>query len=200
MNVRLQYDLDFTAGVYIHGELHFNSYSVVLQLLTQTPNSQNSNIALERVKAFVYYELGSTVLLGPNDYDKADMLSVLGINITTLPDEPVDQIVGLMLYTKLNAVMEDRMVITSLDIQSTMGDCVWYLHSEGDAVGPFARDGWWSKSGRQHNDLDADTINDNVVKVTSTGWTDWDLDWPDAQTANNGNTVLFASFSRNENQ
>lgn len=200
MNVHLQYDLDFTAGVYIYGELHFNSYSVVLQLLTQTPNSQNSNIALERVKAFVYHELANTVFLGPTDYDKADMLSVLGINITTLPEEPVDQIVGLMLYTKLNAVMEDRMVITGLDIQSTMGDCVWYLHSEGDAVGPFAKDGWWSKSGRQHNDLDADTINDNVVKVPSAGWTDWDLDWPDTQIANNGNTVLFASFSRNENQ
>lgn len=200
MNVRLQYDLDFIAGVYVHGQLHFNSYSVVLQLLTQTTNSQNSNIALERVKAFVYHELGNTVFLGPADHDKADMLSVLGINITTLPEEPVDQVVGLMLYTKLNAVMEDRMILTSLDIQSTLGDCVWYLHSEGDAVGPFARDGWWTKSGRQHNDLDVDTVKDNVVKVSAVGWTDWDLDWPDMQTANNGNTVLFASFSRNENQ
>jgi hypothetical protein len=200
MNVRLQYDLDFVAGVYAHEQLHFNSYSIVLQLLTQTTNSQNSNVALERVKAFIYYELGNTVFLGPSDHDKADMLAVLGVNVTTLPEEPVDQIVGLMLFTKLNAVMEDRMIVTELDIQSTMGDCVWYMHSEGDALGPFARDGWWTKPGRQHNDLDLEAVKDNVVKVAAVGWTEWDLDWPDTQATNNDNTVLFASFTRNENQ
>jgi hypothetical protein len=36
---------------------------------------------------------------------------MMGINVTTLPEEPVDQIIGMMLYYKLNAIMEGRMIV-----------------------------------------------------------------------------------------
>lgn len=196
MNVKLQYELEFMAGIYYEGVLQLNSYSVSLQLLTQSTDPLLTNIAMERLKAFVYSELCNTVFIGPADQDKVEMLSMLGMNVTTLPDEPVDQIIGVMLYCKLNAIMEDQMLVTKLDIQSYLGDSVWYQHDEDDAIGPFKNDGWWHESGCRHC-VDLEPQTDNVVKVASKGWTEYGLDWPDEQ-EHTGNTVVFANFSRNE--
>ena len=198
MNVRLQYELEFMAGIYYEGILQLNSYSASLQLLTLTTDAMRTNIALERLKAFVYAELCDTVFIGPKDRDKAEMLTMLGVNVTTLPDEPVDQIIGIMLYCKLNAIMEDQMIVTKLDIQSYLGDSVWYQHDEDDAVGPFKQDGWWHEAGTRHY-FDTEPQSDNVVKVANKGWTEYGLDWPEAQEST-GNTVVFANFQRNENQ
>lgn len=198
MNVKLQYELDFMAGIYYEGTLQLNNYSVSLQLLTQSTDALRTNIAMERLKAFVYSELCDAVFVGPADQDKVEMLSMMGINVVTLPDEPVDQIIGVMLYCKLNAVMEDQMIVTKLDIQSYLGDSVWYQHDEDDAVGPFKHDGWWHEAGCRHC-VDLEPQADNVVKVANKGWTEYGLDWPDEQ-ENTGNTVVFANFQRNENQ
>ena len=145
MNVRLQYDLEFLAGIYFDDCLQINSYDVSMNLLTKTKDSASTNIAMERLKAFVHGVLESTVFINQTNMERAEFLQLAGCNVTTLPEEPVDQIVGMMLYYKLNAVMEDRMVITNLDIASRLGDGVWYQHDEEDSAGPFASDGWWHK-------------------------------------------------------
>jgi len=121
------------------------------------------------------------------------------MNVTTLPDEPVDQIIGIMLYCKLNSIMEDQIIVTKLDIQSYLGDSVWYQFDEEDSLGPFKADGWWHKPTCQHDDLEQDNGANNVVRVASTGWPEYGLDWPDAQPENAGNTVVFTKAHQDEN-
>ena len=128
MNVRLQYDIEFLAGIYYDDRLQLNKYDVSMNLLTKTKDSLSTNIAMERLKAFMFDELASTVFINQDNMERAEFLQMLGINVTTLPEEPVDQIVGMMLYYKLNAIMEDRMTVTNLDIASALGDHVWYQH------------------------------------------------------------------------
>ncbi len=200
MNVRLQYELEFMAGIYYENSLQMNHYSISLQLLTQTSNSMAINIAMERLKAFVYSELNSAVFFGPNDMEKADMFSIIGANVVTLPDEPVDQIIGIMLYCKLNAIMQDRMIITDLDIQSYLGDSVWYKHDVDDTIGPFLEEGWWHQPSCQHNSIETEPAENKVVKVSSTGWNEYGLDWPEESVPAAGNTVVFANFQKNENE
>jgi cytochrome c biogenesis protein ResB len=200
MNVKLQYDLEFMAGVYFENQLHMNSYSVNLQLLTLTNDVASTNIAMERLKCFVYYDLGDTLFINQAEKEKAEMLQILGANITTLPDDPVDQIIGIMLVTKLNAIMEGRMMVTRLDISSIMGDSVWYQHEEEDPMGPFVEDGWWHRPGTQHNNIDLETVSEKIVKVNPHAWSEYGLVWPEEQIENAGNTVVFANFQKNENQ
>lgn len=200
MNVRLQYDLEFVAGIYYDDQLQLNTYSVVMNLLTKTKDTVSINIALERLKWFVHGELANTVFFGPGSMDQAEMFYNLGVNVTTLPEEPVDQIVGMMLFNKLNAIMENRMTVSALDISSTLGDGVWYQHDEEDVPGPFtAPNGWWHQSSLQHETIELETVADNVVKVISTGWRELELDWPEDTTIHSGNTVVFANFAKNEN-
>ena len=201
MNVRLQYDIEFLAGIYYDNQLQMNSYSASLSLVTRTKDTKSTNVAMDRLKAFVYGELESTVFINQNYHEHAEMMQIMGANVTTLPEEPVDQIVGMMLYYKLNAIMERRMEIVQLDISSRLGDGVWYMHSEDDLSGPFAQDGWWHQSSLQHNTLDPVDAEINVVKVVPNAWMEYGLIWPETDTVQvnqTANTVVFANFSKHE--
>ena len=200
MNIRLQYDLGFLAGVYYQDHLQINSYTVNLNLLTNTAISADTNVALERIKWFVYNALDSTVFFGPSDRARAEILATMGVNVTTLPDDPVDQIVGIMLYKKLNAIMQDRMSITALYVSSILGDNVWYQHDEDDYAGPFVQPGWWNQHNLCHSDIDVRKTTENVVKVQPNPWHELHLDWPeDLQMLDTGN-VVFTNFKRNEDK
>lgn len=198
MNVRLQYDLEFLAGIYYEDQLLINAYQVSMNFLTKSKDSASTNVAMDRVKAFVHGTLANTVFINQSDCERAEFLQMIGANVTTLPEEPVDQIIGMMLYYKLNAIMEDRMVIVNLDISSNLGDSVWYQHDEEDLAGPFAQSGWWHKSSTQHDSIESDPVAENIVKVTSTGWYELGLEWPENTAAQNLNTVVYGKFQRHE--
>jgi hypothetical protein len=201
MNVRLQYDLEFLGGIYFEEQLQMNQYSVSLNLVTGTKDPADTNIAMDRVKAFVFGELEHSVFMNGAQRERAELMHMMGINVTTLPEEPVDQIIGMMLYYKLNAIMEGRMIVRSLDISSTLGDSVWYQHDDEDPAGPFAQEGWWHDATVTHNVVDFAESTENVLKVLPNAWADYGLIWPNEQaTASEaGNTVVFGNFPKNEN-
>jgi hypothetical protein len=131
--------------------------------------------------------------------ERGEMLDILGMNVVALPEEPVDQIIGMMLYYKINAVMEGRMVLTGIDINSSMGSEVWYCHDEEDDPGPFVTQGWWHSNASAPIMAISDTEDRKTVKVTSTGWHDLDLDWPEQlMPVDQPNTVVYANFARDE--
>ena len=198
MNVRLQYDLDFLAGIYYDECLQINSYSVSMSLLTKTADAVNTNTAMNRLKAFMHGELANTVFINQGARERAEMLNIMGINVTTLPEEPVDQIIGMMLYYKLNAIMEGRMTVTRLDLMSVLGDSVWYQHDEEDSPGPFRAEGWWHEPTVQHNTIEADALAENVLKVVPNAWVEYGLTWPEDTVESTANTVVFANFTKNE--
>jgi hypothetical protein len=199
MNVRLNYELEFLAGIYFNDQLLLNRYSVSINLLTNTADSASTNIALDRIKCLVASQFENTVFVKSDQLERAEMMSIMGINITTLPEDPVDQIVGIMLFNKFNAVMEDRMQVVALDICSTQGDGVWYQHDTDDSLGPFGKTGWWNEPTLQHNDIELEPVVDNVVKVKHSDWLEYELMWPDLDNCATNNTVVFGKFPKNEN-
>ena len=199
MNVRLQYDLDFLAGIYYDDRLQLNSYSVSMSLLTKTLDAVNTNIAMDRLKMFMHGELANTVFVNQDLQERAEMLKIMGVNVTTLPEEPVDQIVGMMLYYTLNAIMEGRMALTRLDLMSALGDSVWYQHdADEDSPGPFRAEGWWHEPSVQHDTVVQGDAGDNVVKVIPNAWIEYGLTWPEDTPEPTANTVVFANFTKNE--
>lgn len=203
MNIELQYSLEFPAMIYMPDDMPWsmmtNRYEISLQLLTGTTNKKQINIAAERIKAFVSAELAHSIFLNQNRQDEAEMFAALGANVTTLPEDPVDQIIGIMLHCKLNAIMEGRMKITQLDISSELGDSVWYKHSEDDPLGPFAQDGWWFKSSTKHDDFVDPDAQKNIVHVGRSSWLDYDLNWS-SDSESLTKSVVYADFSKNENK
>jgi hypothetical protein len=200
MNVRLQYNLEFAGAVHIDGYLQLNQYQVNLNLETCTTDRAAINIAMERLRLFVNVELANAIYINQSECDLAEILQMIGANVVTLPDDPVDQIVGLMLYCKLNAIMEGMMIVTALDISSLLGDEVWYEHTNEDAIGPFLNQGWWNLATTVHSNLDTIDPGNKVVKVIPDCWSEYGLSWPDAVDKDSAktHTVEFAKFPIHE--
>lgn len=203
MNVTLRYEIDFAAAIYYQPAqtptLQLNNYSAKLHLVTRSEDTSQINLAMDRVRTWIYDELAHTVFISQDCMDQATAMSKLGINVTTLPEEPLDQIIGIMLYCKLNSIMCERMFVEQLEISSKLGDQIWYTHQEDDPLGPFAAQGWWHEPTVSHNQLEPAARSGRVTKMQNAGWKKYDLEWPSGKVANTGPTVVFADFKHDEN-
>lgn len=203
MNVSLRYEVDWPSAIYYVNQdasvpnLQLNFYSAKICMLTNTEDPGQINLAMDRAKTFVYQELTNTVFINGANETVAKTLELMGASVTTLPEEPLDQIVGMMLYCKLNAIMCDRILVTALELSSKLGDQIWYQHESQDNLGPFSQAGWWKLSNLQHNDLVPQSKQKKVKKLPNVSWQKYDLEWPNERAVNEA-TVVFADFKHNE--
>lgn len=178
MNVRLEHQLQFTAGTCLDGKVCMNNYYIKVEMITQTIDGVEQNIALDRVRHMLYNQFHDCIFIHEDDTEIIDKMQTTDFNIVVLPEVPVDQIVGLMLFAKLNAVMHDRMYITQLKISSDLGQNLWYLHSEEEELGPFEYPGWWHNS--DPNTFEKNKNYSNIIKLQrSNTWHEYHLEWED---------------------
>lgn len=198
MNVRLIYTAPFTAGVYFEDKMRMNTYLFKIYMITNTSNAGNHHVAFERMKYFIYSQIDSTIFINRNEVEQCRQMSGIGLNITTLPADPVDQLVGLMLHSKLNTIMDGKITILESEISSVMGDNIVYLHDESEKTEVDASP-WWYTTDLTHCDEEyADS--DKVLTLPSNIWSDLDLAWPtEANNTPGDNTVVFADFKRDDN-
>ena len=200
MNVRLEYDMHWRAGIWFENCLQINSYNIELSITTNTSNSEDHVISLNRLNHFVYNEMANTVYIQQDDKAQIQALTTAGIKVTTLPEEPIDQIIGIALYCKLNAILQERMFVNGVTIQSDLGDQVRYLHHDLESLGPLNQEGWWQDSSPVHSNFKTTASRKHVVKLNRTlSWQDLELEWAGTESVDNtNNTVVFAKFGPDE--
>jgi hypothetical protein len=199
MNVRLRHTMSFTAGVYYGGEMRMNNYTATLYMTTNSRDAVSHNVAFERIKYFVYNCLDSTIFVNLAHQDKGQQFLSTGLSITTLPGDPVDQLIGLMLYYKLNAIMEDQIVIDETEISSMLGENIVYLHSDNEHTDVEFFPDWWTTVDPVHNDYIALDMDKVVTMHATNVWRELDLSWPNSETTTEtGNIVVFADFKPND--
>lgn len=197
MNVRLKYDLPFTAGIYHDGIFYMNNYTLRVLMATVSEDPDDQTTAFERLKYFIYTCMESTVFIDADETEQCNRYVQAGLRITTMPGAPVDQLIGIMLYHKLNAVMENRMVVFETELSSALGEYMVYLHSEEENTVGYVQPEWWTTADLTHSEFVPDHP-DNVVSIPqATAWREVDLAWPDDIDNNNyGNVVVFADFKK----
>jgi hypothetical protein len=146
------------------------------------------------MKHWIYGVMCSGVLTS-RDSELVKPLSASGIRVLELPEEPVDQLVGMMLLNKLNAIMQDRIIVTDIALSSSEGDNTRYLHSIDENLGPFADEGWWNDPRPIWSTNKR--VSSKIVSLDRTlDWKDLDLDWEDSNQPDNH--VVFADFGNND--
>jgi hypothetical protein len=197
MNVRLKYELPFTAGIYHSGNFHMNNYTLGVSMATVTQDPDDQNTAFERLKYFIYTCMESTIFIDVAETEQCDRYVQAGLDITPMPGAPVDQLIGIMLYNKLNAVMENRMIVFETEISSAMGEYMVYLHSEDeDAVG-YVQPEWWTTSDLTHSDFATDNSEKVLTIHQISPWRELELAWTDDTVSDEtGNIVVFADFKK----
>lgn len=198
MNVRLKYDLHFNAGVYYRGNTILNNYSLRLWMITNTELAEDQNTAFERIKYFVYNHVDNTMFIDRGEQEQCAKFLQAGLSITTMPGDPVDQLIGIMLYHKLNAIMEQRMNIVETELSSAQGQAMTYLHSEGENTLGVEAPAWWLGADLSHSDFALPESEKVVSMQTTTAWRDLDLAWSELPPSmDHGNIVVFADFKPN---
>jgi len=195
MNVRLKYDLNFTAGFYSDEKLRMSNYSLRLWMNTNTVHAADQNVAFERLKYFVYTQIDNTIFIDRSNQEQCMKLIEAGLDITTLPGEPVDQLIGIMLFHKLNAIMEDRIIVLETELSSNYGEHMVYLHSEAEETVNISGPTWWTTADSVHSDVDLFESEKVVAMQSGPTWRDLELSWTDETPPDaHGNIVVFADF------
>jgi hypothetical protein len=188
----------FSAGIVFNDEYFINEYTVALDMLTVSDDPSEQNTAYERIKHWIYHILTNAVMI--SEHSKlVDAYRATGQRVMIFPDDPMDQLVGIMLYLKLNSIAENRLVVVAVEIASNQGDDVTYIHQSGENLGPMIRDDWW---------LDARPTwsynkNDSAGKIVSLDrtfeWKDFDLAWDDCN-GSVDSSVVFANFRKDDTE
>ena len=181
MTARISKDFHFLNNLYFNNKHYVNSYDINCSFTVATESILEQNIAMERLRYFLFEFLEHSVFINQNNTEQIEKYRNCGLTVCTLPEEPYDQIVGIMLFVKFNAIMEGRLVLTDIIIESAMSDGVNCLHNEEENIGPFLLKDWWNESSCRINNLT--TKNKKVVKLTKhkSDWESANLDYvPDS--------------------
>lgn len=203
MNVRIQYPLSFTAGIYYNKQMQMNNYVAKLYMMTNTPDGVANNVAFDRIKHFVYSELDSSIFISSEHDEQCKKYLDAGLKVTTFPGDPVDQLVGIMLFSKLSAIMENRIIVGEVEISSSLGEGLIYIHGDNENIDDLNPPAWWDSADLIHCDGDLLDTDEIVTIHHGSVWRDLDLQWPDIEDITEepdeeeyGNTVVFADFKR----
>ena len=174
--VRLGFNPQFFAGVHTPDGVIMNSYHVDMQMMTVSNSSYDQNIALARIKYVIFEEFCNSIFIEETEIDAIAAYEAAGLKCVTFPTEPVDQIVGLALFFKLNSITEGMMQVLDLNLHSDAGGGVTYLHNDDEEPGPFDDDGWWHGS---NPICSAGRQTGKVVPIADVTWKSLDLEWDD---------------------
>jgi hypothetical protein len=191
--------MHFTAGIYYDDALRMNNYTLRLWMTTNSELSTDQNTAFERIKYFIYSQMDSTIFINKNLKEKCNQMALAGLNITTMPGDPVDQLIGIMLHYKLNAITEDRMIIVETEISSTMGENMTYLHGDFEDTSDYEQPDWWTSADLTHSDIMLEGSEKIVAMTPGIGWREVEMSWVDTPTLSSdatGNIVVFNKFKR----
>jgi hypothetical protein len=200
MNVRLKHTMSFTAGIYYGEEICMNHYTVTMHMLTNKGSAESYNTAFERIKYLVYNELDSAIFISISQQDKCKQLSMAGLKVITMPGDPVDQLIGLMLHYKLNAIVEDYILIEETEISSILGENIIYLHSNDEQVNLESIPSCWTSTDLLISEYVSPKTDKILTMHSTNSWHDLGLSWPDnknTETTESGNIVVFADFKPN---
>ena len=173
MATRIQRDFTFQAGVYFQEQFYMNVYDMTLSMSVETDNLYEQNIAISRIKCFLAECLENSIFVQDSEKKVIDKYRAADLKVSSLPEEPYDQIICLALICKLNAILEGRLIVDEIEFGSDLSDEVRFTHYIDDSIGPFEKEGWWRDSGTSINDFNKLNKKEKIVKLIKNGQNDW---------------------------
>lgn len=184
MITRIERDIFFVAGVHFDDSYYINTYDFLLSMLVETDVPKEHNIAMDRLDFFIKNVVSNSVFVNEEKHDVIEKYIDAGINVITLPAEPYDQVVAMAILLKLNSIMENRIKITDLTINSLLGEGVRYpiVSETAENADMMLGDKWWHNSNIDTTNQNVFMLEpeNNVVKLFDDSvWAEFNLSWKD---------------------
>ena len=186
MTTRIEREFSFQAGVYFKEEFLMNLYTITLYMEVETESIREQNVAMERIKYFLNECLENSIFVQSSEHKVIEKYNSCGFKVCTVPEEPYDQIISLLLLVKLNSITEGRLVITDMTLGSRISDDVRFICDIESPLGPLEESGWWSDNGTSISDPVKKSVKkDKIVKLFKTDWAEYNLVWKEKDNLSN---------------
>lgn len=178
---RIERDFNFQAGVYFEGNFIMAVYDITLGMDVETDSIHEQNIAMDRINYFLSECVANSIFVEAGEKQVIQNYVNADIKVCTMPEEPYDQILALLMIVKLNAITEGRLVVTDLVLDSSLSDGVRFTYDiESASMHPFGKKGWWQEPTCSITDLKI-SKKDKVVRLKKkSDWTSAGLEWTDS--------------------
>jgi hypothetical protein len=132
----LSYDCTWDTVIALDDWLGPNKYECQIYFDINTDNGDEQNTAFERCQVMLETIFHHSLFININNPLMSTFQKKTKQKIVTLPTEPLDVIVAAVIYSKLNAIVEDRLSIVKVKIRSVQGDKIW-VHFDEDFANDF---------------------------------------------------------------
>lgn len=178
MGTRISRDFSVLAAAHYAGNFLMSSYDVSLTFSVETDSIYEQNIAMDRVKYFLYEQLENCVFVQHTETKIIEKYQSAGLKVCTLPEEPYDQIIAIILLYKLNAICEGRLSVTSIHLSSSLSDDVGFMYDLEDlSTGHPYKNGWWTDSSTSFTNILPGKKEKIVKLIKKCDWSSLSLDW-----------------------
>jgi hypothetical protein len=191
---KIEREFAFQAAVYFEGEFLMTIYELALKMEVDTASIKEQNIAMDRIHYFLHEGLGNSVFVEDTDKKNIEKYLQADIKVCTLPDEPYDQIITILLLLKLNAITEGKIIITEISLRSGLSDDVKFVYDIQSITNhPFGNKGWWTDATTSISDLSKSNKKDKIVRLIKKhcDWAGVGLDWE--QKEHKSTEIIFSS-------
>jgi len=144
MSSKIQKEFTFMTAVHFNGKYMVNLYEMNAIMNINTLDSNDQNIAVERITHFIGSVIEDCIFVCDKEKEAIDKYTKAGIKVCTIPEEPYDQIVGLIIMNKCNAIMEDRIIMTDIVFGSKLSNLIKFELSNETAEAEFDGKHWWN--------------------------------------------------------
>jgi hypothetical protein len=191
---RIERDFSFQAGVHFEGSFIMNVYNLTLLMEVETLSIVEQNIAMDRIIYFLEDTLANSVFVESTEKKAIEKYTQADIKVSTVPEEPYDQIITILLILKLNAIAEGRLNITDIYLESELSDSVRFSYDiETARHNPFGNKGWWLDSSTSIADVEKAAKKEKIVRlVKHSDWANVGLEWEKKAKASE---IIFTSES-----
>jgi hypothetical protein len=202
MTARIKRNFSFQAGVYFKDNFYLNLYTVLIYFDIETTSAMEQFVSMERIKHFFSQCLENAIFIDENHTAMIEKYLEASLKICTLPCDPFDQIVAIMLVKKLNSILEGRMLVTDISVTSLYSDDIHHLHSIEENFGPFNEPGWWNEASPKFNNVNSisSSKSKKLVKLIkqTVSWDDLSLSYEvkDPFDSPKNSEIVFVNFDK----
>lgn len=193
---------EFMANAVFDNDILPNLYKIKTDLVPNTPDILQQNIALERLKTMVEGIFQMGMLCSIENPLIETLLEETDNKIIFLPDDPYDQLLAIVLHSKLNSILEERFFIDYLSLSSYQGGDLEYTHDSAVFDYPEIitanilddHKAWWARPDMSTMDLiTEDKKGKRTLHKQEIDWADIELGW-DSDIEKEGKIIQIKKF------
>lgn len=179
MIAKISKEFAFESAIHFEDSFIINFFNIDLQMEIHTEDHREQNIAIERVNHYINTYIENCIFVHDKDDKAIKKYEEAGLRVLILPEEPYDQIIGVILMMKFNAIMENKVVITDIIIHSKLSANIKF-HTQVEESEDFLGNYWWNDPSTSYKLANQKNKKEKIVKLfDNSDWASIGLIWKD---------------------